>query len=188
VAKQLQDLEREVATLRRRQSELEDSELEVMERAETAQAELDRLTEQRSGHAEARAAAEARRDAALVELDAELQRTTTERAQVAGSLPEDLLALYTRLRASEGGVGAGEISRGRCGGCRLDLMNNEKSEIRAARRTRCCCTRSAAGSWSVRPSPASRSWERVGGWSSKRTAARGATPVRPATGRWCGTP
>jgi putative NIF3 family GTP cyclohydrolase 1 type 2 len=44
VAKQLQDLEHEVATLRRRQSELEDSELEVMERAETAQAELDRLS------------------------------------------------------------------------------------------------------------------------------------------------
>jgi len=132
VAKQLQDLEREVATLRRRQSELEDSELEVMERAETAQAELDRLTEQRSGHVQARAAAEQRRDAALAEIDAELQRTTTERAQTAASLPEELLALYTRIRASEGGVGAGEISRGRCGGCRLDLMNNEKSEIRAA--------------------------------------------------------
>jgi predicted nucleic acid-binding Zn-ribbon protein len=132
VAKQLQDLEHEVATLRRRQSELEDSELEVMERAETAQAELDRLLTQRGGHAEARAAAEQRRDAALVEIDAELQRTTLERAEVAGSLPAELLALYTRIRASEGGVGAGEISRGRCGGCRLDLMNNEKAEIRAA--------------------------------------------------------
>jgi predicted nucleic acid-binding Zn-ribbon protein len=132
VAKQLQDLEHEVATLRRRQSELEDSELEVMERAETAQAELDRLTEQRSGHAEARATTESRRDAALVEIDAELQRTTSERAEVAASLPAQLLALYTRIRDAEGGVGAGEISRGRCGGCRLDLMNNEKSEIRAA--------------------------------------------------------
>ena len=38
VAKQLQDLEHEVATLKRRQSDLEDGELEVMERAETAQA------------------------------------------------------------------------------------------------------------------------------------------------------
>ena len=132
VAKQLQDLEHEVATLRRRQSELEDSELEVLERAETAQAGLDRLLSQRSGHAEERTAAEQRRDAALAEIDAELQRTTTERAEGAGSLPEELLALYTRIRDAEGGVGAGEISRGRCGGCRLDLMNNEKSEIRAA--------------------------------------------------------
>jgi len=132
VAKQLQDLEHEVATLRRRQSELEDGELEVMERAETAQASLDQLTAQRAEHLEARAAAETSRDAAIVEIDAELERTTAERASVAASLPADLLALYERIRESEGGAGAGEISRGRCGGCRLDLMNNEKSAIRAA--------------------------------------------------------
>ncbi|MEX2290262.1 MAG: hypothetical protein WD794_08050 [Mycobacteriales bacterium] len=132
VAKQLQDLEHEVASLVRRQSELEDGELEVMEKAETAQAELDELTGQRSAHVEARAAAERARDAAFAEIDAEIERTVAERAEVAGSLPEDLLALYERIRAAEGGVGAGEISRGRCGGCRLDLMNNEKSAARAA--------------------------------------------------------
>jgi predicted nucleic acid-binding Zn-ribbon protein len=132
VAKQLQDLEHEVATLKRRQSDLEDSELEVMERAEAAQAELDRLTGQREEHLAARAEAEARRDAAVLDIDAELERTTKERADLAASLPPDLLALYDRIRAAEGGVGAGEISRGRCGGCRLDLMNNEKAEIRAA--------------------------------------------------------
>jgi uncharacterized protein len=132
VAKQLQDLEHEVATLKRRQSDLEDGELEVMEKAETAQAELDELTGQRDAHLAAREEAENRRDAALVELDAELARAAAERAEVAASLPADLLALYDRIRAAEGGVGAGEISRGRCGGCRLELMNNEKAEIRAA--------------------------------------------------------
>ena len=69
VAKQLQELEHEVATLGRRQSDLEDSELEVMERIETAQAELDRLTALRTEHLEARAAAEADRDAAFVATD-----------------------------------------------------------------------------------------------------------------------
>ncbi len=132
VAKQLQDLEHEVASLARRQSALEDSELEVMERAETAQAELDRLVGLRAEHLAARGVAELARDAALVDIAAELERTTTARAALATGLPADLLALYERLRASEGGVGAGEISRGRCGGCHLDLMNNEKSEIRAA--------------------------------------------------------
>lgn len=132
VAKQLQDLEHEVATLRRRQSELEDGELEVMERIETAQSSLDELIAQRAEHLEARAAAETSRDGAVVAIDAELERSTVERASVAASLPADLLALYARILASEGGVGAGEISRGRCGGCRLDLMNNEKSAIRAA--------------------------------------------------------
>lgn len=132
IAKQLQDLEHEVASLVRRQGDLEDGELEVMERAETAQAELDRLTEQRASHLAAREQAEQRRDAALVELDAELERTLAERAATAPEIPADLLALYERLRASEGGVGAGEIARGRCGGCHLDLMNNEKTDIRSA--------------------------------------------------------
>ncbi len=132
VAKQLQELEHEVASLTRRQSDLEDSELEVMERLETAQAELDRLGALRGEHLEQRAAAETGREAAFAALDADLAKATADRAALAPSLPEDLLALYERLRASEGGVGAGEIARGRCGGCHLDLMNNEKSAIRAA--------------------------------------------------------
>ncbi len=132
VAKQLQDLEHEVGTLKRRQSDLEDGELEVMEKAETAQAELDELTSRREAHLQARAEAEVARDKAFGEIDAEVERTTTERAALAESLPADLLALYEKIRAAEGGVGAGEITRGRCGGCRLDLMNNEKSAIRAA--------------------------------------------------------
>lgn len=132
VAKQLQDLEHEVTTLKRRQADLEDGELEVMERAETAQAALAELTDQRAEHLAERERAELARDAAVVEIDADLATTTARRAELAATLPDDLLALYEKVRAAEGGVGAGEITRGRCGGCRLDLMNNEKAEIRAA--------------------------------------------------------
>ena len=131
-SKQLQDLEHEVASLKRRQSDLEDAELEVMERAETAQAGLDELTARREAHRADRAKAEAAAEAAFVELDTEIERTSTARDELAATMPADLLALYEKIRASEGGVGAGEIARGRCGGCRLDLMNNEKAEYRAA--------------------------------------------------------
>jgi predicted nucleic acid-binding Zn-ribbon protein len=130
--KQLQDLQHEVATLTRRQSDLEDAELEVMERAETAQATLDALTAQRSEHLRLRAEAEAARDAAFVDIDAEVEKLTGERGPLAATFPEDLLALYEKLRAKEGGVGAGAIGRGQCGGCRLDLMGNEIAAIKAA--------------------------------------------------------
>ena len=132
VAKQLQDLEHEVATLRRRQSELEDGELEVMERAETAQTSLEQLTAQRAEHLEARTAAETSRDAAVVEIDAELGRTTAERASVAASLPADLLALYEKLRANRRGVGAAELRQRRCTGCHLSIDNAEIEVIRKA--------------------------------------------------------
>ena len=131
-AKQLEELQHEVATLNRRQSDLEDGELEVMERAETAQATLDRLTGESDRLLAARDEAAIARDKAFGEIDDEIARTTAERASMAATFPVDLLALYEKLRADHGGVGAGAIARGACGGCRLDLMQNEKADIRAA--------------------------------------------------------
>jgi len=132
VAKQLEELQHEIATLTRRQSDLEDQELEVMERAETAQATLDDLTGRADTLLADRDAAAVARDKAFEEIDAEIARTTAERAEMAVTFPEDLLKLYERLRADHGGVGAGAIERGRCGGCHMDLMNNEKSDVKAA--------------------------------------------------------
>lgn len=131
-SKQLADLEHENVSLLRRQGDLEDRELEVMERAEAVQEVLDRLLSEQSGRREARSVAEQARDSAWAEIDAEVSRSAAERTVVAGELPADLLALYEKIRKAEGGVGAGEISRGRCGGCRLDLMGNEIAAIRAA--------------------------------------------------------
>jgi len=130
--KQLQDLEHEVATLGRRQADLEDGELEVMQQVETLQAELDQLIGKRDAYLSARTEVAAARDTAFGDIDAEVLRTTAERAELAATFPADLLALYERIRAAEGGIGAAPIARGRCGGCRLDLMGNEKAEARAA--------------------------------------------------------
>ena len=131
-SKQLEELQHEVQTLTRRQSALEDAELEVMERAEVAQAVLDQLLTDRTTHHDARDGAVVRRDEAWVDIDAELARTAAERTEVATEIPADLLALYDKIRSAEGGIGAAPIERGRCGGCRLDLMNNEKADYRAA--------------------------------------------------------
>ncbi|MGB8649585.1 MAG: C4-type zinc ribbon domain-containing protein [Mycobacteriales bacterium] len=130
--KQLEELQHEIATLARRQSDLEDAELEVMERMEQAQAALDALVAERAAHDSDRSGAVQARDAAWAEIDADVERASAERTTVAAEIPADLLALYEKIRAAEGGVGAGPIERGRCGGCRLDLMNNEKADFRAA--------------------------------------------------------
>ena len=131
-SKQLEDLQHENASLERRQSDLEDRELEVMERAEGVQEVLDRLLAERGEWLGAREQAVAALETDQAEIDAEIGRTTEERARVAAEIPADLLALYERIRAAEGGIGAAAITRGRCGGCRLDLMGNEKAAVRAA--------------------------------------------------------
>jgi predicted nucleic acid-binding Zn-ribbon protein len=130
--KQLQELEHEVGTLAARQSALEDVELEVMEKMEEAQAALDLLLTERASHETERAAAVVARDALWVEIDATADQQQKERAGVATEIPADLLALYEKLRAAEGGIGVGVIARGACSACRLDLMQNEKAEYRAA--------------------------------------------------------
>ncbi|MCU1599762.1 MAG: hypothetical protein JWO22_471 [Frankiales bacterium] len=131
-AKQLEEMQHEVGTLTRRQSDLEDAELEVMERMEEAQKALDVLLAERSEHDDARAAAVEERDREWAAIDAELATVAEDRAKVAPEIPEALLALYEKIRAAEGGIGAAAIERGRCGGCHLDLMNNEKSAFRDA--------------------------------------------------------
>lgn len=130
--RQLQDLQHEVATLTRRQSELEDGELEVMEKVEAVQSDLSALVAQRSRHEADRSAAEGRRDEAFAQIDADVDRAAGQRAELAATLPADLLALYEKIRAKSGGTGAAAIQHGRCGGCRLDLMNNEKAHVRSA--------------------------------------------------------
>ena len=131
-AKQLANLQHELESLARRQTELEDIELEVMERLDAAQ----------KSHAEqvaAREALVAEMDQASTALDnaladlADDERIATEaRAAAAARVPADLLALYDKLRADNGGIGAAALHRGRCEGCRIELTPVDLGRIREA--------------------------------------------------------
>jgi predicted nucleic acid-binding Zn-ribbon protein len=130
--KDLENLQREIASLSRRQSDLEDVVLEIMERRESAQersAELARRTDSVQARIDE---AVARRDAVLAEIDAEAATVTKERQVVASSIPADLIKLYDKLRGQQGGVGAARLYQRRCEGCRLELNITELNEIRQA--------------------------------------------------------
>ncbi len=127
--KDLERMQGELVSLQRRITSLEDDELEVMARLEDAQTTLDSLTAQVSAADERLAGLAQSRDARTVELDEELGKLATARGPVVTGLPEDLLALYDRLRASKGGVGAAALRARQCGGCRLSLDSAELSKI-----------------------------------------------------------
>ena len=131
-AKDMQALTSELEKLARRQSELEDVELEVMERLESFDAELAQLDERASSLAADQAEAVAQRDAQFAEIDAESEQLRTARDAQAAQIDDGLLALYTRLRDQHGGVGAALLRGSRCEGCRLDLNASDVSVIRAA--------------------------------------------------------
>ncbi|MFI6683793.1 zinc ribbon domain-containing protein [Streptomyces sp. NPDC050485] len=130
--KDLESLQRELTSLAKRQGDLEDVVLEVMERRESAQERAAELTERVSSVQAKTDDATTRRDAALGELDAEAASVTKEREIVAGSVPADLLKLYDKLRAQQGGVGAARLYQRRCEGCRLELNITEVNEVKAA--------------------------------------------------------
>ncbi len=129
-SRELEGLQHEVATLQRRQATLEDELLEVMEQRETLEVEDVQLAERRSELDTRRSAAEASRDAALSEIDAALADRAGQRERVAAELPADLLALYERVRAQQGGVGAAALRQRRCEGCRIELSGNDLSAAR----------------------------------------------------------
>ncbi|MGN7248872.1 zinc ribbon domain-containing protein [Janibacter anophelis] len=120
-AKDLQALQHELESLARRQAELEDVEIEVMERQESAEARLRELTAQRD-EVQAEVDALVRdRDAAVAELDAERVEVAGPRQAIVDAIDAPLVALYERIREGSGGLAAAELKHGRCGGCRLEL-------------------------------------------------------------------
>ncbi|MDH4353430.1 MAG: C4-type zinc ribbon domain-containing protein [Actinomycetota bacterium] len=131
-AKELESLQHEIDSLHRRQTALEDSEIEVMERLEVVENRLASLVARSEQLAAASKETEERRDAALAEIDVEVRAVQADREGLAPTLPADLLALYDKLRAQFGGVGAAALRQKRCDGCRLELNATDIGRVRAA--------------------------------------------------------
>ncbi len=130
--RELENLQSEIESLLRRQSDLEDVELDVMERLDGAQSRLTAAAAERSEIAADAGAVTARRDVALAELAELSGKATDRRAEVVAEEPADLVDLYERLRVQHGGVGAAALRRGQCQGCHLSLNTVDLNAIRAA--------------------------------------------------------
>ncbi len=130
--KALERLLGELESLARRIRDLEDLEIEVMERLETTQAALDAGEVELAGMDEKAIALEAARATRAADLEDEVASLSRDRAAAAEGLPEDLTALYERLREQKGGVGAAALHRRECGGCRLALNASDLASIAAA--------------------------------------------------------
>lgn len=122
--KELDDLQRDIESLKRRRSELEDTALTAMDALEAAQAvfgaaeaELKELVGQHGSDAEAAS----RRKA---ELEAEIAGLERRRAEQATSIDAPLLQLYDRLLANRQRRAVAKVVGGACQGCRITLPMN----------------------------------------------------------------
>lgn len=129
--KDLQALQSELVALGRRQSDLEEVELEVMERLEAHEGALAEVASAHDALLAQKTAVAADRDAAFRDIDAEAERVRASRATTAQGLDEKLVALYEKLRGQLGGLGAAPLRGRRCEGCRLELNPLDLDAIRS---------------------------------------------------------
>ena len=71
-------------------------------------------------------------DEASASLQAQLVDVRAQRVVAAEGMPADLITLYDKLREQKNGVGAAELRRRECTGCRLALNAADLRDIAAA--------------------------------------------------------
>jgi predicted nucleic acid-binding Zn-ribbon protein len=131
-AREVTAIQHELDSLARRQNDLEDQELELMERQEVADAAL--ATAQ-AGLEKAKADLERvaqLRDDALADIADSTGRHESARTAVAAEISQPLLALYDRIRTQTGTTGAAMLKARQCQGCRIELYGNELAAVRNA--------------------------------------------------------
>ncbi|MBA8816050.1 hypothetical protein FHX48_001123 [Microbacterium halimionae] len=126
--KDAQGLESELESLLRRKRALEDTELELMERLEEADAsvaEQERIISDVNDEGQ-RLSGEAK--VAVAASTAEYDAATRDRAARASRIPAELLALYTTLATRS--AGAALFRRQTCEGCRMMLSGTDLQDLR----------------------------------------------------------
>jgi predicted nucleic acid-binding Zn-ribbon protein len=130
--KEMTNLQHELESLKRRQSDLEDQELELMERLEVAEKALAAAQEGLAKATADRERAVQLRDDALADIADGTAKHEAARAEVAAGISAPLLTLYDRIRTQTGTSGAAALRHRACQGCRIELYGNELAAARKA--------------------------------------------------------
>jgi len=122
----------EVSKLTVRRGSLEEVQLDFMERYEAHSDALSKLEAANAGMEEDLIKAKEALAAADAAVVTEGKAVVVERDYLAGKIPADLVALYNKVRAQNGGLGAVPLIANRCGGCRLELNPTDLASVLSA--------------------------------------------------------
>ncbi len=129
--KDVAGLEAELTSLGKRQSDLEDIQLAVMERIDGLELAARTSTSAHEGLLAKLATEEASRDGALATIRAESDHALANRATIIAKLPAELVALYERQRERYG-MGASHLRGGTSSASGVRLNESDMAAIRAA--------------------------------------------------------
>lgn len=130
--KELQDLQKEIASLKKHLGQLQDQQLEVMMTLEDAEAEDQRtgkgLVDAKARFAEQSAGWLGQKD----QLTQTVERLRTERRTILPLVPADQLRVYDQIRKRKSGVAVITARDGACSGCGAEIRPSEVQAARAA--------------------------------------------------------
>ena len=130
--KELGALQAEVAMLKRKRAQLEDSLLEVMVQKDQATETVERLETEQVAAGNEKAQLSAQVEALTQEIDGQSMQHSSTRAEIAGTIPDQLLTLYETVREQKHGVGVAALAGTTCEGCHTTLPSVEVERLRKA--------------------------------------------------------
>lgn len=128
-SKDAQGIEHELGALAKRKNELEDAELEIMEKLDGLRIELAKTTEQKS---DAEIKLDALRNSVSIlstQLETQKMELSSKRNSLIEKLDAELAAAYSRK--ADRGVAVGKLVGRECGACRLSITATSLDEILA---------------------------------------------------------
>ncbi len=128
--KELQDIQTEIESLHRRQAELEDEALKLMELLVPVNEQVAADAVKASEIAEASRAATALLAKTEREIAAAIETAISEREQIAAGINEPLLITYEKVRVQGQGVAVSRLLGDTCDGCHLGLAAVELDRVR----------------------------------------------------------
>ncbi len=131
--KELSDMQEEVASLRRRCTDLEDKLLEAMVCSEDAEVELGTCRETLVDIESQWQSNQKALTDELSELETRLENARQERQQLRPTIAADDLALYDKLRARHGSITVTTLRDGVCGFCAVAPSSTKLGRIRSGR-------------------------------------------------------
>jgi len=129
--KELEQLQHEVETLKKRQEALEEIELEIMIRNDAVTARSSTLTTDLASLQTLKDEISGRLQSATNEINKVIADKNTARNLVAGKIDKPLLDLYEKIRGNGGGVGAAALVGNKCNGCNLAINAVEMDRIKS---------------------------------------------------------
>lgn len=122
--KELEQTQHELISLNARRAELEEVELEVMLKADAIKERIKDLSSKESEFAERVAEAAVQKDAALAEIESELQVALAFKAELFPQIDKSLADLYEKF-------GAAKLLAGQCTGCNLTINAGDLGKLNA---------------------------------------------------------